>query len=466
MTEHRQKILNSEQVKEIVPRLGEEFVLIENPNYIFSKFDICPLAPKIVEKRDRIVAVVQDMDGTTTTTETLCLHSLEMMVRHFTGRHSREQWDGLDRIRDYPHIIGNSTTKHVEYLIKSYQKDADPESFRRAYLRAAVITMAFGQDKGRKREVLSNLKNFQVTELLSENEVLKWQKTVDGANEIHLPGEVEKLLDRYAKKLELSSFTDQVRAAIDIYYQRYHEILFYIEHGKSEILRSILPEDDRNLIEPMSGVAVFLSTVKGWLGEELDRFFDEFYRILVVNPNEEKSSLILSEEKLKAIGRYFEENPIKVAIVTSSIAYEARIVLTQLFKVIQKQIASWKISDNRKKLLIDRFQSYRNVFDVVVTASDSSEIRLKPHRDLYSLALHQLGIAKEDFDKVIGFEDSESGTIAIRAAGIGLCVAVPFSDTQGHRLDYASYVLPGGIPEAMIKHEFFLTEKTLSKYQI
>jgi len=33
-------------------------------------------------------------------------------------------------------------------------------------------------------------------------------------------------------------------------------------------------------------------------------------------------------------------------------------------------------------------------------------------------------------------------------------------------LDYASFILPGGIPEAMIKHEFFLTEKTLSKYQI
>lgn len=55
-----------------------------------------------------MVAIVQDMDGTTT--ENLCLHSLETMVRRVTARLTPAQWTGLDRARDYPHIIGNSTT--------------------------------------------------------------------------------------------------------------------------------------------------------------------------------------------------------------------------------------------------------------------------------------------------------------------------------------------------------------------
>ena len=135
-----------------------------------------------------------------------------------------------------------------------------------------------------------------------------------------------------------------------------------------------------------------------------------------------------------------------------------------MLRLLQEQVAAWPVAQAKREHLLEKFSSYLNVFDSVITASDSSEIRLKPHRDLYSLALHQLGIPKEDFDKVIGFEDSESGTIAIRAAGIGLCVAVPFADTQGHRLDYASLVLQGGLPEAILRHHLFLSDNTLAEF--
>ena len=94
----------------------------------------------------------------------------------------------------------------------------------------------------------------------------------------------------------------------------------------------------------------------------------------------------------------------------------------------------------------------------MITASDSNEIRLKPHRDLYSIALHKLGVPKNKFKHVIGFEDSESGSIAIRAAGIGLSVAVPFAQTSGHNMNTAAYICKNGLPEVILKHNLFLKD--------
>ena len=209
----------------------------------------------------------------------------------------------------------------------------------------------------------------------------------------------------------------------------------------------------------MSGVAVFLTLVKGWLGEDLELFYEEMKSYLLSHPQlrytEEK--LIQYKTRLGWLGKYFKTNPAKIAIVTSSIEYEANIVLREVFDIIRKEIMRWPISKERKKWLIGKFGSYNNIYDVVITASDSSEIRLKPHRDLYSIALHQLGIAKEKFCNVIGLEDSESGTISIRAAGIGLCVALPFAGTQRHNLSAASFILQGGLPEAILVHNLFLS---------
>jgi beta-phosphoglucomutase-like phosphatase (HAD superfamily) len=98
---------------------------------------------------------------------------------------------------------------------------------------------------------------------------------------------------------------------------------------------------------------------------------------------------------------------------------------------------------------------YRNTYDAFITASDSTEIRLKPHRDLYSIALHQMNVPVKDFGNVIGFEDSESGTIAIRAAGIGRCIAVPFAQTKGHNFEAATLVCAGGVPEVVLEHNVF-----------
>ena len=84
------KFAKVDQAIDIFKVLGDEFVIVENPNYIHPLFEFCPLTPKIHRIRGNIAGIVQDMDGTTTTTEALCLYSLEYMVRKITGR--KDNW--------------------------------------------------------------------------------------------------------------------------------------------------------------------------------------------------------------------------------------------------------------------------------------------------------------------------------------------------------------------------------------
>src|SRR5262249_503007 len=115
----------------------------------------------------------------------------------------------------------------------------------------------------------------------------------------------------------------------------------------------------------------------------------------------------------------FQNAPLRIAVVTSSIRHEADIVLGELFSQLRETVTNWPVSGSTRERLARKFKSPASYYDAMITASDSSEIRLKPHRDLYSIALHRLGIAPEQFDCVLGLEDSESGLLAIRAAGVG-----------------------------------------------
>jgi beta-phosphoglucomutase-like phosphatase (HAD superfamily) len=133
-------------------------------------------------------------------------------------------------------------------------------------------------------------------------------------------------------------------------------------------------------------------------------------------------------------------------------------VLNEVFRVIREEAAGWPLPQERRDFLLERFRHPDRVYDARITASDSSEIRLKPHRDLYAIALHALGVLPEAFHRVIGFEDSESGTIAIRAAGISLCCALPFAMTKDHEFGAATQVCRGGMPEVILEKSFFLAK--------
>ena len=144
-------------LEQAASRLGvSEFTIVENPSYIYRTFDIYPMAPRITGPRSRLVAIVKDMDGTTTTTEELCVHSLEFMVGKICGLDKKRGWKGLED-EDHPHIIGNSTTKHVEYLIQAYGERIEPASFRKAYLSAVLWFLAEGRDPGRREDMLSTV---------------------------------------------------------------------------------------------------------------------------------------------------------------------------------------------------------------------------------------------------------------------------------------------------------------------
>jgi beta-phosphoglucomutase-like phosphatase (HAD superfamily) len=388
-----------------------------------------------------------DMDGTTTTTEELCLHSLETMVRRITERPNVALWSGLDRARDYPFIIGNSTTRHVEYLIGAYDEEIRRAAFARALLEGAVWTILVGADRRRQIEAQATLRALGWNEVLVSREFTSWrdQGTFDPAVE---KTTLDAMATRLSPILKLREFSERVRAAIEIYYYRYHEILSGIARGRgAELSRELTP--GKRLIEPMPGVAVFLSLVKGWLGERASEFYDRLRDECSVPPN---ISAEIGRKRLSALGRLFARFPLKVAVVTSSIRYEAEIVLGEVFSVLREQIAAWPIAAE----LADRFSTPKSYYDAFLSADDAGEIRLKPHRDLYSSALHALGVSPEEFGTVVGFEDSESGTISLRTAGIGLCVAVPFADTAGHDLSAAAYVLPGGLPQALLTHNLFL----------
>lgn len=440
-----------------------EFILIPNPDYIYAPYELCPMAAKITTPRERIKAIVQDMDGTTTSTENLCLYSLEQMVRHITARPTSRQWAGLDAERDYPHIIGNSTTKHVEYLIRAYESNLHIQSFKAAFLRAAILTLFYGKDESRKKQVESNLAHFDCADLMQHPAFALLQDQNRTLEETEKHPDFLKLLKNYIGRFDLQRFNDSVRAAIDVYYQIYHEILDDIDREAYDRIKAMKGFSADRLIEPMPGIAIYLAMIKGFLGEDLSLFYDELSSHLPGQSREGYSKAGIEQHRrfLPLIGRYFQQSPVKVAVVTSSIAYEADIVLKQVFRVIRKKITDWPLCENTRSNLLDAFSSYDRFFDAVITASDSSELRLKPHRDLYSLALFRLGIEKAEFDHVIGFEDSESGTISIRAAGIGLCAAVPFAETSGHKLDHASFLLHGGMPEAILIKHMFLSDRAL-----
>jgi hypothetical protein len=426
------KFAKQKQALTLLKKLSGEFSVVRNPSYVYPDYELSPLAAHAKLPLNELAASVTDMDGTTTTTETLCLHSLEYMVGRVTGKCPGRNWRGLDRKNDYPHIIGNSTTKHVEYLIKTYGEEIKKDKFRDAYVEAARWTLSRGKDENRKKEVLTNLKNFGFAD----------------------PGQLKR-----DAKFRPATFEDTVRSAMDIYYHRYHDILSAIKSGQGALLsKRLFSDPTRNLIEPMPGIGVFLAAVKGLLGEDLELFYDGFRDHLLSHPKTRYSGKELEKYKarLAPLGRYFQRHPLKIAVVTSSIYYEADIVLGEVFRVLRGQVAGWPIKYAKKKAIIRRFGSYSNIYDGFITATDSSEIRLKPHRDLYSMALFQMGIPREKFGKVIGFEDSEPGITAIRAAGIGLSVAVPFADTLGHNLDAAAHILYGGLPEAILAKNLFL----------
>jgi beta-phosphoglucomutase-like phosphatase (HAD superfamily) len=454
----KKKFINKKEAKQLISKLGDEYAVVKNPGYIHPEYELYPLAPKIKKPVNALTASVMDMDGTTTTTEALCIHSLEFMVRKLSGRMIKQQWKGLDALKDYPHIIGNSTTKHVEYLIDKYQNTFKNDQIIKSFLYAAGWTIIYGKDAKRKEEVIQNLNDLGCTELIRDERVIKLNPSTlpDDEDEEQLS---EYLFSQYSAQFKRPDSNSLVRIGIDVYYQRYHEILERIKLGEGKFIAdNLFGNPEKHLIEAMPGIEIFLPMIKGLITSNEEIYFNQLLIDYEIKCGKKfpENKVDNARKSFGTLCKHFVNNPLKVAVVTSSIFYEADIVLREVFKIIYTKLDKMISDSDEKTKLLKMFNDYRNYYDAIVTASDSNEIRLKPHRDLYSIALYKLNVPREKFNQVVGFEDSESGTIAIRAAGIGLSIAVPFAETSGHNLRAATYVCKSGLPEVILKHNLFL----------
>lgn len=435
-----------------------EFAVVRNLDYVFSPCEVYPLAPRVAPPLKRISAFAVDMDGTSTTTEPLALHSLEYMVRRFTGRMSPQDWTGLDERVDYPHVIGNSNFRHTEYLVQRYGEHFDNAAFTRSFIEAVCWTLACMSDPHRRRDVEQNARNTGLADMLADED-FRAIVTRGDVNADTVSALVDPIVAKFGPAFAPGSGSERIAAALDIYYMRYHAILRELEAGRGEKLAAeLLGDAGRRLVEPMPGYEVFVPLVKGWLGQEVDALYEPLraYLLSLEEFADRADEIDRARPRLAALADRFAKQPAKLSLVTASIAYETHACMKEVVNVMAQHVQDWPVSDQVKDRLAQNLADYRAVFDGFVCATDVWEGRLKPHRDLYSLALFQMSVPKNEYACCVGLEDTEPGCIALRAAGIGCAVALPNRDTTGQDYTAATEVVRGGLPELMLLRNLLL----------
>lgn len=438
-----------------------EFAQVRNLDYVFSPYELYPLAPRVRPPLERIAAFAIDMDGTSTTTEPLALHSLEYMVRRLTGRVAKSQWSGLDQRLDYPHVIGNSNFRHTEFLLQRYREHIDHAAFTQAFFEAICWTLACMTDAQRRRDVTQNARNCGLADMLADGE---FRRLIDSAAvDVDNVGPlVEPLVRKFGPAFRPGHESERVGAALDIYYLRYHSIVRQLERGAGDRLAAeLLGESGRRLLEPMPGYDVFVAIIKGWLGPEADALYEPLRHYLLEQAELGHTAAELDgyRPRLVKLAEHFRKRPAKLALVTASIAYETHACMKEVMHVVAQQVQQWPVPAEQRDRLAERLADYRAVFDAFVCASDACEPRLKPHRDLYSLALFQMSVPKREYPCCVGLEDTEPGIIALRAAGVGCAIAMPNRDTQRQNYAAAAEIVRGGLPELILVRNLLLRDQ-------
>lgn len=428
---------------------NDRYLVVDNPNGVYPRQEYYPLRPTPQLPLKRLTAVLLDMDGTLTTTEELNVHALGAMAGTLLTETELAQWAGLDPMTDIPAIVGTSTTKSVEFLLGKYGRSGITKSFLSAYFSAVLSALSFPEESPRFAEVRQTAEVVFGARL--NQRLLKVAGTIGNRDRVVATDAIRRAAEKFAAELVLSKrrLTERevVRCAVDVFFDRYQYIMRMVAERNEAALSTLLGDEKaRRPIQPIDGVLPFLLILRGLLPENF-----ELCNNLVAGGLNRKAFA-----RMMKFSRKFSKRAVKIALVTSSTLYEANIVLEELFSQFRKQILQWKLPAAQRNRCLALFSHPESFFQVIVTANDSSEIRLKPHRDLYTIALTKLGISDTDLDSVIGFEDSTSGTMALRAAGVGLSIAVPFTQTSDQNFEAAHFVLHGGLMEAIITHNLFL----------
>lgn len=433
-----------------------EFALLRNPGYVFPPQELVPLGRKYAALHDGCAAVVLDMDGTTTLTEDLCLHALEYLVRQMTGRPEKRAWPGLEPAVDYPHIIGHSATSNIEYLLQAYGAAVRPQAFELAYVKAAAWNFVHAPHAARKAETRENLAALGMSAATEDAAFVALAAMVPGRVAVDADA-LESVRRKYEKPLRhaLRLPGNRIRAALDIYYESLHGMFSRIDAGRGvAVAEEVYGAGHTHPIVPLPGLGELMAIAKGLLGENAQNLARQLAEHV-------PGTIADAAARLGALGGYFSRFPAKVALCTSSTAYEVRVVLGEVFRGLRETIRQWPVGEQLRETLLEAFASPEIFYDAMVTASETHEVRLKPHRDLYSIAMHRLGITPNDFHRVVGFEDTEAGVLAMRGAGIGVPVAVPFHGTKGHDFRAASHIVAHGLPEVLLRHGLFVPEERI-----
>jgi beta-phosphoglucomutase-like phosphatase (HAD superfamily) len=430
----------------------DELIAVRNLGFIPTARELYLLAPHSPLPLASLAAIAVDMDGTSTTTETLALHALEYMVRRVTGRITAAQWAGLDREKDVPFVIGNSNFRHTEFLLQRYADALDIDAFRAGFIEALLWTLGVMKDRLREGEIRRTAANCGLSALLDDPAFRRATRAAH-LNDETCAERVQPFLMRYGAQFQPPHVTAQVAAALDIYYYRYHAILKRMAHGSgAHVAAELLGDQHAKLVAPMPGYGIFLCLVKGWLDERAAALAAclRAAHPRDTQPRAEDTATFL------ALCRHFQRAPVKLALVTASIAFEAQVVMREVIRLIRADVADWPVPPALRRVLRARLRDYRTIFDGFVTATDASEARLKPHRDLYSISVQQMGVARSDIARCMAIEDTEPGILSARAAGFGVSVALPNHDTSRQNYAKASRVVAGGLPELILDHAMLL----------
>lgn len=246
-------VLHVPESPDVVNIDGEAYLRVVNPPGRPAMYYL----PPVPREFGRIDCILMDMDGSSTDTEKLVVRSLRDTMREIL-----QDPDFDTNEEDYRHIVGDSTTNHLVYLISRYGRRIDDRRLAASFLRSLRrhSSVHTGLELMAQGFLSGDRKIFDDPEL---RELLSPETTpLESAD-----NKAFGLVDRYNLRV------DRVQGAAEIYYADYHAVLLGVRDG---VIRD-------TLVEPMPFLAQFLKTCRK-LGIKL---------ALVTSSNEKEVQIIM-----------------------------------------------------------------------------------------------------------------------------------------------------------------------------
>ncbi|MBI2422842.1 MAG: hypothetical protein HYV27_08430 [Candidatus Hydrogenedentes bacterium] len=423
-------------------QLAAQFYALHHPAGHFPAVEYLPLCPKQSRLDRGLRAVFMDMDGTTTTTEFISNHAMGIALTNVSCPGQDAQAVALSE-EDVAHMIGHNLTTNLRYIHRHYAARVDPALAFEHYLDAALWLQHHAINPAHRSSLPDDLDALGLGTIASELLAL-----APGSLPQHLP----RFRAQTAGALNVADPEVWNRVGAALYYRQYHALLRRIDAGEGQQLaRELFGTPQISAVLPLPGVGYWQALVKGVLTPESAQQCVEWFV-------KDSAPVVAHTAPLARLAKLFQARPAKIALVTSSLRAEADIVLREIFRVLRSEIELAPWPDAIQSALLACYRDPAEHYDAIITANDAHEHRLKPHRDLYAIALSRVGMAHEDLDRVLGLEDTEAGVVALRAAGIGMACALPYEGTITQNFAAAAAVCYRGLPEVLLEKHCFIPE--------